>query len=462
MSKRFVEIDHRQALLLPPDLREWVPQDDLVHFVIETIWGMNLSAFKVNDRGTGSRQYSPHMMLALVIYSYANGIFSSRRIERSTYRDLSVRYLTCDQHPDHDTICKFRRENFDAVSECFVRVLELACELKLLQVGMVSVDGSKIKANANKKRSVRYDRAGQLVEQLKLEVSQLMKRAEHADRGKGEDGDTLPEELSRREVLKAKLEAARLRIESRAKAQAVKERAEYEKKVKAREKRLGKSKGPRPKPPSEAPKDKDQDNLTDPDSRLMRQSKHHAYMQAYNAQLVVDAEGSGLILGSRVSPCASDKNELCADIESMPSGLGKPTTVLADNGYLNEQEVRNLEGNQDPPAMEVLVSAHAEVRHLRRQHDFRPLPTGEKQTPTIRSEFVLEMKERMEQESARNKYRMRMQTVEPVFGTIKKWMGFDQFLLRGIEKVRHEWNLVTLAYNFRRLWALKCTSTASG
>jgi hypothetical protein len=289
-----------------------------------------------------------------------------------------------------------------------------------------------------------------------------MEQAEHADRGKREDGDTLPEELSRRETLKQKLEAARLRIEARAKAQAAKDRAEYEKKVKKREKRQGKRKGPKPKPPTDKPKDKDQDNLTDPDSRLMRQSKHHAYIQAYNAQLTVDADGSWLVLGSRVSQCASDRNELSADIESIPFSLGKPSTVLADNGYLNEDEVKTLEGEEDRPAMEVLVSVHAENRHLRRQHDFRPLPTTEKQPPTIRSEFVLEMQERMESEPARQKYRMRMQTVEPVFGVIKKWMGFDQFLLRGIENVRNEWNLVTLAYNFKQLWAMKCTPAAAG
>jgi hypothetical protein len=173
--------------------------------------------------------------------------------------------------------------------------------------------------------------------------------------------------------------------------------------------------------------------------------------------VVVDAEGSWLVLGSRVSQCASDKNELSADIQSMPASLGKPATVLADNGYLNEDEVRALESDEDRPGTEVLVSVHGEGRHLQRQHDFRPLVTPEKQPPAIRSEFILEMKERMEEESARKKYRRRMQTVEPVFGIIKKWMGFDRFLLRGIEKVRHEWNLVTLAYNFKRLWTMKRT-----
>jgi transposase len=460
MSNRFVQADHSQRLLLPPDLGDWVPSDDMVHFVIETVWGMDLSAFRVNQRGTGSAQYLPHMMLSLLIYCYANGIFSSRRIERATYRDVSVRYLTCDRHPDHDTICKFRRENFDAVADCFVRVLELARELKLLKVGTVSVDGSKIKASANKKRSLRYDRAGQLVEQLKLEVSELMDRAEQADRGKQADGDSLPKELARREALRKKLEAARERIEWRAKAKAEAERKEYEKKVKARDQRQGRRKGPRPKPPDPAPKGKDQDNLSDPDSRLMRKSKQDAYMQAYNAQAVVDADGSYLILSARVSQCASDRNELVEDIGSIPSCLGIPKTVLADNGYLNEDQVKELEGGDVQPTIEVLVSVHAEARNLRRRHDFRPLPEKTKEPPEIRSEFVLGMKQKMETEASREKYRLRMQSVEPVFGTIKKWMGFDQFLLRGLEKVTGEWNLVTLAYNVKRLWKIQCTLTA--
>lgn len=457
MSKRYVEVNHDQPLLFPPDLREWVPADDMVHFVIETVSGMDTGVFKVNDRGTGDAQFPPQMMLGLLIYCYANGIFSSRRIERATYRDVAVRFLTGDTHPSFSTICKFRRENFAAVSVCFLKVLELAREVGLLKVGTVSVDGSKIKANANKKRSVRYDRAGQLVEQLKLEVAELLDQAERADRQDSEDGQRLPEELARRENLKEKLEQARSRLEARAKFQADKERSEYEKKVKARDKREGKRKGPRPKPPKQTPSGKDQDNLTDPDSRLMRQSKHNEYIQGYNAQAVVDADGSYLILGARVSQCASDKNELVEDIAAIPSSLGVPETVLADNGYLNEEQVRKLEGGGDAPAMEVLVSAHAEAKQLSRRHDFRPLPEKKKEPPAIRSEFVLAMQEKMETAEAREKYRLRMQTVEPVFGTIKKWMGFYQFLLRGIEKVTGEWNLVALAYNFRRLWAMKCT-----
>jgi len=456
MKPRFVPIDRNQPFLLPPDLREWVQEDDLVHFVIQAVEGLDLSAFKVNAKGTGSAQYPPHMMLGLLIYCYANGVFSSRRIERATHRDVVVRYLTCNTHPDHDTIAKFRRENFDAVAACFVHVLELARELKLLKLGTVSVDGTKIRANANKSRSIRYDRAGELIEQLELEVRGLMERAETADRQTGPDGQSLPKEIKRRETLKAKLAQARRRIEKRAQRKADAEQAEYERKVKARDQRKGRAKGCHIKPPDPTPEPTDQDNLTDPDSRLMRKSKRSAYEQDYNAQATVDAEGSQLVLSAYVSQCASDRNELVPGIAGISESVGQPKTVLADNGYLNEQQVRTLEGDDEAPKMNVLVSAHAEAKQMRRKHDFRPLPTQEHRVAQTPSAFVREMTEKMARAESRAKYRLRKQTVEPVFGTIKKWMGFTQFLLRGHEKVSGEWQLVTLAYNIKRLWRMQC------
>lgn len=456
MKTRFVSVDRNQPLLLPPDLRDWVPDDDLVHFVILAVEGLDLGAFRVNPKGSGSAQYPPHMMLSLLIYCYANGVFSSRRIERATYRDIAVRFLTGDTHPDHDTIAKFRRENFEAVAACFLHVLELARELKLLKVGTVSVDGTTLKANASKNRNVRYDRAGELVEQLELEVRELLEEAEGTDQRDEGDGQSLPEELGRRETLKGKLQEARKRIEARSKKKAQSEQTEYERKVKAREQRTGSAKGCEIKKPDPTPEAKTQDNLTDPDSRLMRHNKRSPFEQAYNAQAVVDADGSQLVLSTHVSQCASDRNELVPAIEGIPQSVGLPETVLADNGYLNEQQVRTLEGEGAEKEMEVLVSVHAEAKQLRRRHDFRPRPTEEKPGPVIRSAFVLEMKEKMELDASRAKYRLRKQTVEPVFGTIKQWMGFRQFLLRGHAKVTGEWKLVTLAYNMKRLWRMQC------
>ena len=445
--EKFVESDPRQALLLPVDLREWVPEDDLSHFVLAAVERVAMERFRVNERGSGSAQYHPRMMLALLIYCYANGVFGSRRIERATYRDLGARYISADTHPDHDTICKFRRENFEAIAETFLQVLLLARELKLVRVGVVSVDGSKVDANASKHRSVRYDRAKALVEQLRADIGELLERAEQADAAGPADAQSLPEELRRRERLAEQLDAACGRLEAQAKARAESERADYERKVAAREARSGKRKGKRPKPPDDTPGGSAQTNLSDPDSALMRKSKRHEYRQSYNAQAVVDAEGSQLVLATRVSRSASDANELGADIHALPAELGRPETVLADNGFAHQDEVERLEAE----GVEALVSMGAEGRQ--RRYDFRP-PKTPRASPPNRSAWAQAMKDKLDTERGRALYRLRQQTVEPVFGIIKNVLGFTRFQLRGHAKVEGEWQLVCLAYNCKRLHRL--------
>lgn len=447
MSK-FIVVDHNQALLLPPDLREWVPEDDLVNFVIEAARRVPVSKFKVNLRGTGSAQHHPHTLLALLVYCYSQGVFGSRRIERATYRDVAVRYLTGDTHPDHDTLCKFRRENEVALKEAFLQVLLLAKELKLLKVGTVSVDGSKIDANASKHRSVRYDRALALRAQLQQEIDGLMSQAEQADLREREDGTRLPNELSRLAKLRAQMDRATARLEAQAKAQAERDRAAHAEKVAAREARPGRRKGPKIQPPTETPKPETQTNLTDPDSQLMRKNKHSEYRQAYNAQLAVDADGSQLILGARVSTCASDRNEMVADVEAIDADVGTATQVLADNGFATGSEVETLQAR----GIDVLVAIG---RPERRRHDLRPEPEASKPPPQIREEWMLTMQARLKEEPHRQRYRLRQQTVEPVFGIIKSVLGFRQFLLRGADKVRTEWTLVSLAYNVKRLHRLQ-------
>ena len=444
---KFLQRDRSQPFLLPPDMRDWLPEDDLAHFVVEAVERVPMGRFRVNERGTGSAQYHPRTMLALLIYCYANGIFGSRRIERATYRDIGVRYVAANCHPDHDTICTFRRNNFDAVTAAFLEVLLLAKELKLLRVGTVSVDGTKVDANANKRNSIRYDRAGELREQLRVEIKGLLDRAERDDADAGSEPQGLPEELKRRETLKAKLDKARAELERRAKARADSEREEYERKVEAREQREGSRKGKPIKAPAEEPRDEEQVNLTDADSSLMRKSRRHEYRQAYNAQAAVDADGSQLVLGSRVSVSASDRNELVADVAAIPAALGAADRVLADSGYATGREVLQLEGR----GVEVLVATGAEGQ--RRRHDFRPEPPP-KPAKEPRAEWIKAMQEKMELPENRARYRLRKHTVEPVFGIVKQAMGFRQFLLRGIEKVEGEWKLVTLAYNCRRLHRL--------
>ena len=436
---KFVERDQSQLYLLPVDMRDWVPEDDLSHFVVEAVNRVPMSAFVVNERGTGSAQYHPRMMLALLVYCYANGIFGSRRIERATYRDIGVRYVASNCHPDHDTICAFRRNNFEAVARAFEQVLLLAKELKLLRVGTVSVDGTKVDANANKRNSIRYDRA----RELRGEIEALLNRAEQEDSEAAVDPQALPQELSRHERLRERLDRACAELERRARLEAATERASYERKVSERGRRPGSRKGRRIKAPKEEPDGKQQINLTDADSGLMRQSKQHEYRQAYNAQAVVDADGSQLVLGARVSTNASDRRELVADVDAVPASVGTVKGVLADNGYATGDEVAQLEQR----GMEVLVATTAEWR---RRHDFRP-PMAPRSQREVRADWIAAMRKKMAQPEHSARYRLRQQTVEPVFGIVKQAMGFRQFLLRGIDKVQGEWSLVTLAYNCRRL-----------
>ena len=288
---KFVERDPSQLYLLPPDIRDWVLEDDLAHFVLEAVERVPMSAFQVNERSTGLAQCHPRMMLALLIYCHANGIFGSRRIERATYRDLGVRYVSSDCHPDHDTICAFRRRNIEAVSEAFLQVLLMARELKLLKVGTMSVDGTQLRANASKRNSICHDRAVALRKQLRSEIDGLLGEAERADVRDAPDPQGLPEELKRREALNSKLDKACAELERRAKARAASERAEHEGKVAAWEQPKGRRKGKRPKPPREEPRGGEQINLTDSDSALMRKNKRSEYRQCYNAQAVVDARG---------------------------------------------------------------------------------------------------------------------------------------------------------------------------
>jgi len=443
---RFVNADRDQTFLLPPDMRDWVPKDDLCHFVIEAVERVDMTAFAVNTRGSGSPQYDPRMMLALLIYCYANGIFSSRRIERATYRDVAVRFVAANTHPDHDTIAVFRRRNEAAFKAAFLEVLMLAKELRLLKVGMVSVDGTKIDANASKHKSVRYDRAKALREKLATDIAELITKAESADASGDDDPQALPAEIARREALKAKLDDAVARLEAEAKAQAEADQATYEAKLKAHKERGGR--GRKPGPPDDTPDDRDQTNLTDPDSRIMRKNKHSEYRQAYNAQATVDANGSMLILATHVTNCASDRNELLPAIANIDAAIGTPETVLADNGFANGEAVAKLQGQ----GIEVLVATGAKGKQ--RAYDFRPpKDAGPPKEPVL--PWLQEMKKEMESDEARAKYKLRQQTVEPVFGIIKEALGFRRFHLRGATGANLEWLLTALAYNMKRLHRLQ-------
>lgn len=452
MAERFVGIDRDTPLLLPPDMRDWLPEDDMVHFVIEAANRVEMNAFRVNTRGCGSRQYPPRMMLALLVYCYSQGIFGSRRIERATYRDVGVRVLTADTHPDHDTICKFRRENRKAFSAAFLQVLQMASEIGVLKVGDISVDGTHIRANASKDQNITYRRACELSQQLEGDIAGLIEQAEAADAKEREQApDKLPGEIARREKLREKMDKAKERIEQQAKARAERERVEYERKVKEREKRKGSRKGPRPKEPDETPRGNEQTNLSDPESKLMRKSKREAYTQSYNAQASVDADGSQLILGCHLTDNASDANELEPALELVTANAGKPKRLLADSGYINSAAIGNIE-NQ---GVEAYVAVGRNNGNYERRYDYRPESCRNKPGKKLTDERLIAMRDKLDSEEGRRIYSKRQRTVEPVFGIIKRVMGFRQFSLTGKAKVSLEWGLVCLGYNLKRLWMLK-------
>lgn len=455
MSARFVSVDRDTPMLLPPDLREWVPEDDLVHFVIEAVDRLPLDIFQVNQRGTGDQQFPPHMMLSLVIYCYANSVFSSRKIERATYRDISVRYLTGDNHPDHDTICTFRRRNFTAISEAFVDVLELAKELKLLKLGNIALDGTHIKANASIDKNVNYQRAVEIREQLALDIADLMDQAEKADQ-KDNDEQKLPDEIGRRKKLIKKMDGAIGELRRRAVKQEEKASEQHkltlERRKKHTEKTGRKPRGKKPKEPkTKAEESKQQCNLSDPESRVMRKNLRSRYTQSYNAQAGVDTEGSQLIIGNRVSQSAGDRAELEPGIESIDKRIGKPSSVSTDAGYVNGDMIERV---QSEAGVEVYCSVHREDAHSERHYDYRPKEKTGRKSRAIKDKRIIEMGEKLKTDVGKEIYSRRNHTVETAFGIIKEVMGFRSFLLRGVEKVSGEWELVCLSYNLKRLHKL--------
>jgi len=461
MSARLKNIDRDTPMLMPPDLRDWLPDYHMVNFIIEAVVTVGLQGFRINHRGSGSEQYPPSMMLSLLIYCYATGRMSSRQIEEASYYDVAVRYICGgNHHPDHDTICKFRVENRALFSECFVKVLAMAHELGAFKkVGGISVDGTKIQANASKHSAVSYKRAGEMIEQLELEVEELMKKAEDADSKALDDGLSIPEEIRRRSDRKEKLEHARKIIEERFEEKRKEKEEEYTAKLEKREKQRKQGKKPRgrePVPPKSIPEDTAQYNFTDPESRIMKAGNGSHVEQSFNAQAAVDIEGSYLILGRDVTTQANDKQQLPGVVGAVPKEVRKVSEVLVDNGYFSEKAVEQVESNGGPTVYAAIgkQSHHKTVKELESKEDPPP--------PSDNADMKEKMLHRIATKTGKEKYKLRKQTVEPVFGIIKEVMGFRRFHLRGLEKVKLEWDLVTLSYNMKRLYNMVSRTAVFG
>jgi transposase len=455
MPARFVSIDRETPMLLPPDLRDWVPEDHLVHFIIDAVALLDLSAARVNEHGTGSAQYPPSMMLALLIYCYATGTFSSRRIERLTYENVAVRLLCADRHPDHDSICSFRRDNRALLESSFHQVLETAARVRVLRVGEVTLalDGTKILASASKHSAVSHGRALEQMKRLEEQIAELLAKADAADSAPLEDGLTVPGEVARRRDRIEKLREAAAVVQARARERQREELATFEAKRRERDeqqKTTGKRpRGREPKPPREGPQDKEQYNFTDPESRMMKTAD--GFQQSYNAQAAVEIE-SRLIVSQRVSDAPNDKEQLAPTLGAISAVIESVSAVLIDSGFYSEAAVAAVEQSGPGASAPKVFAATGRQPHGRTvaqlaQRADPPAPRAEASPKEI-------MAHRLATRAGRALYAQRKQTIEPVFGIIKAAMGFRRFSLRGLAKVRTEWTLVTLAYNLKRLFHL--------
>jgi transposase len=456
MAARFVNIDRDTPMLMAPDMREWVSEGHLVHFILDAVSLLDLSAAHVNHRGSGDAQYPPATMLALLIYSYATGCFSSRQIERSTYDSVPVRYLCAGTHPDHDSICSFRVQNGELLAKNFHQVLELAARAKVLKVGQITLaqDGTKILANASKHSAVSHGHAVEQMRLLEEEIAALLARAAAADSAPLRDGLSIPAEIERRQDRMEKLKAAAAVMRERAQERHAQEQAEYLKKLQERgerERQSGrKPRGKAPQPPQEGPKDSDQFNFTDPESRIMKSGSGQHFEQAYNAQAAVEVD-SRLIIAGKVVDAPNDKEQLQPTLGTLAPVIESVGTVLIDSGFYSEAAVKAVEGSGSAALAGVQVlAATGRHKHGRRIADLE-IQAEPAELPQ-HAPFIEQMKRRLQTRAGREAYDQRKSTIEPVFGIIKEALGFRRFSLRGLNKVNLEWKLVSLSYNLKRLF----------
>jgi transposase len=446
----FRPIDRQTGFLLPPSVDEWLPEKHLARFVVEVIDGLDLRVMRGSYRGSGWASYPPSLLLGILVYGSATGVFSSRKLERATYDSVAFRFIAANQHPDHDTIAAFRRRFLPEIEGLFVQVLAVAREMGVLRMGTVALDGTKIHANASRHSALSYEHAGRIEAHLKAEVADLLAKAEAADRADLPDGLSIPEELARREERLAKLAEARATIEARARERFERERAEHEAKLAARAAKAEatgrKPRGKPPQPPTEGPLPTDQVNLTDAESRIMPVAGG-GFEPCYNAQAVV-AAGSLLVVAADVVQAPTDKRQLSPMLDklaALPEDLGKPETLLADNGYFSAANVAACGAAGIAP----LIALGREGHHPSLGERFAAAPPAPDDPTPVEA-----MAHRLKTLEGGKLYAQRKHIPEPVFGIIKSVLGFRQFLLRGLDHVRGEWNLVTMAWNLKRMFAL--------
>lgn len=452
MSNKFIEIDRNAPITLPSNMEGWLDSNSLARFVVDVVEQLDTEEIEGSYKGGGSRPYPPKMMLSLLFYCYAKGIFSSRKIEEATYELIPALYISGGSHPDHSSINGFRQRFLDPLKPLFVQILSYACRLGVFKLGDISLDGTKMEANASKHKALSWEYANRLEAQLRSEVEALLAKAAAAEgKGKSEKDIDIPDEIQRRQVRLARIAAAKAEIKARAKARYEQEQAEYEAKLKARAakeaaqgRKLG---GRKPKAPESTPKASEQVNFTDEDSRIMPVSGG-GFEQAYNAQASVDME-TMLIVGAHVSQQPNDKQEVepaLAQLHGLPKELGRVNRAASDSGYFSERNIKLLEEH----GIEPYIAAGRQSHNLTLEERLAPEPE-----PPQHPDAVSAMMHRLKTEAGKAFYAQRKSTVEPVFGIIKAVMGFRRFMLRGLTAVSGEWTLVCIAFNLKRLCTLR-------
>ena len=433
MAKTFRPYLPDQDFLLPPSLREWLPEGHLAYFVSDVIDQLDLSALYAvyGDEQRGQPPYDPLMMTKLLVYGYCIGVYCSRKIQQRVCEDIGFRILAAGNEPDFRTISDFRKIHLQALEALFDQVLRIALEAGAMKVGRVALDGTKVKANASKHKAMSYGRMKEKEKELRAEVKELLAQAEAADAeedaryGKDNGGEELPGELKRRETRLKRIREAKQALQQRAR-----EKAEAE-----------------GKPAEEAkPSDKDQYNFTDPESRIMKGAD--GFVQGYNAQIAVESDFQ-MIVGQTVVQAANDKEQVQPMVEVIEQQSGqRPQELLADSGYCSE---KNLERLDPPQAAEKQIDAY--IATGRQQHDEKKVPCKRGPLPKGATR-VDRMRRKLQTKTGARVYAARKGIVEPVFGQIKQVRHFRQFLLRGLAKVKSEWAIVCLTHNLLKLHRL--------
>jgi transposase len=450
MTRKFKTVDYKKTLDLQISLRDALPSDHLARFIVEVVAELDLSRLYQQYGPIGAPPYAPEVMLGLLFYGYATGVFSSRKIEQATYEHLAFRFIAGNMHPDHATIANFRKQFLRELKDLFVDILLMAQSMGQLQLGNISLDGSKIHADASKSKAVSYKRLLALEAFLQAEVAELFALAEAAD-GCGLPAEMdVDDEITRRTKRLAALAEAKKVLAVRAQVRYEAELAEYEAKMTERKKKAAqkgqKPKGRKPKPPTPGPRAKDQYNFTDPESRIMKNAANQGFDQHYNVQVAVEHD-SRLIVGDWVCDQPNDQQAALPTIDTIPTKLGAVKAANLDTGYFSQRNVTGLEERKIDPYIATGRTPHHRSWRAYFDNQSGPLPAE----ATLKEQMAYKLRTDIGQAM----YRLRKSTVEPVIGIIKEVIGFRQFSLRGLLNVRGEWALVCLAYNLKRLHILQ-------